>query len=304
MTESGWKAIIHDQDQYNHYTSQSIFYLRNQCKYLCKKSLERVLEDYERSTLRDCCINAINNINNFESANDLKFVASDNYNQCSLITCPSTIMRWYHNFNHKNNQCMINQYTNFSKKKSPQLLDNNPDTKEAIISYCNNNLGDLTSYTLQDFIINTCLPQILQKRKEEMNNPHLDIEFVMKENNIKQLCRQTVSKWLNLLVYKYCECKKSYYCDSHEKPENVQYRYAYIDRYLKRELKCYRQIQLSEEKYLEMLEEGAVFLGHYMNIRMIRMRIFLNFMLMIVSNLHVGHLGLTVIQLDLEVACQ
>ena len=57
LTESGWKAVIHDQDQFNYYTSHSIFHLRNQCKYICK-SLERVLEDYDSSTWRDCCKDA------------------------------------------------------------------------------------------------------------------------------------------------------------------------------------------------------------------------------------------------------
>ena len=51
------------------------------------------------------------------------------------------------------------------------------------------------------------------------------MEFIKKENNFKTLCRQTMANWLNLLWFRYRERKKSYYCDSNEKVENVIYRY-------------------------------------------------------------------------------
>ena len=66
---------------------------------------------------------------------------------------------------------------------------------------------------------------------------------------------------MNLLGCKYCECKKSYYRDSHKKPKTVAYRYSYMNKYLIREFRCYRQIQLSEETYKEMLENGDILSG-------------------------------------------
>ena len=66
---------------------------------------------------------------------------------------------------------------------------------------------------------------------------------------------------MNLLGYRYCERKKSYYCDSHEMPENIAYRCKYIDRYLEREFRCFRWIQITEEKYNEMINEGNIFTG-------------------------------------------
>ena len=55
------------------------------------------------------------------------------------------------------------------------------------------------------------------------------MEMIMKENNLKSVCRMTVDNWLKLPGFTYCERKKSYYCDSHEKPEVVAYRYKFID---------------------------------------------------------------------------
>ena len=170
-------------------------------------------------------------------------------------------MKWYKIFNHHNNQHFINPFCVNNKSKVPPFLDNNPDIKDAIIAHCNSNLLDLSICTLQEYIIGTCLPQLLTKRKKELGNPNLQIESIMKENNLKSVCCQTVGKWMNILGYRYCERKKSYYCDSHEKPENVAYKYKYIDRYLEQELRCFRWIQLTEQRYAELIDEGHLFNG-------------------------------------------
>ena len=87
------------------------------------------------------------------------------------------------------------------------------------------------------------------------------MEMIMKENNLKSVCRMTVDNWLKLLGFTYCERKKSYYCDSHEKPEVVAYRYKFIDQYLEREYRCYRWIQISRAKYEEMLNDNSSTFG-------------------------------------------
>ena len=143
----------------------------------------------------------------------------------------------------------------------PPFLDNNPDVKEAIIIYCNNNLINLTASEVQEFIISKCLPQLVQTRKEETNDNSITIDTILKENGLKSITVRAVSGWMNILGFRYCERKKSYYCDSHEKPETVAYRYKFIDRYLEHELRCYCWIQLSETKYQEMINNGLIFGG-------------------------------------------
>ena len=41
----------------------------------------------------------------------------------------------------------------------------------------------------------------------------------------------------------------------------MAYRYKFIDRYLERELRCFRWIQLTEKKYTELIDEGHLFNG-------------------------------------------
>ena len=95
-----------------------------------------------------------------------------------------------------------------TRKKYPPFLDNNPDIMEAIVSYCNSSLLDMSTYSVQEFIIGTCLPQLLEQRQKELNDPTIDMDFVKKENNISSLCKQTISNWLEILGFTYCQRKK------------------------------------------------------------------------------------------------
>ena len=260
LTENGWRNMIHDKDINNHYNNVAIFDIRNKAKYLAK-AIEIAIVSYDDIGWTACCDEAIKSVNKFECVNDLEVKETDIYNSRWCIKWSSTLMKWYREFNHHNNQHFINPYTAGAKKTLPTFIENNRDIKEAIIAYCNSNLLELTVASLQEFIITKCFPTLLETRKKELNNPHLTINFILHKNNIKNLCRQTVATWMNLLGFRYCERKKSYYCDSHEKPENVKYRYKYIDRYLEREFRCFRWIQISESEYLKMIEDGHVFCG-------------------------------------------
>ena len=260
LSENGWRNLIHDKDEFDKFSTTAIFDIRNKCKYI-SKALEFAIKNYSDCGWLQNCQSAISTIQEFESVDTEEFEKEDNYNCRWYITNPKTIMHWYHTFNHHNNQTFINQLSISDKVKYPPFLENNPDIREAIISFCNSNLLEMSTFTVQEYIIGTCLPQLLEQRRKELNNPQLQMEFIMKENNFSTVCRQTVGKWLNLLGFRYCERKKSYYCDSHEKPENVAYRYKYIDRYLEREFKCYRWIQMSKDKYQHLLDRGEVFCG-------------------------------------------
>ena len=102
-------------------------------------------------------------------------------------------MKWYSLYNHENNKYFINQFNSCFKKSLPPFLDNNPDVKEAIVTYCNNNLINLTASEVQEFIISTCLPQLVKTRKEEANNNSITIETILNENKLKSITGQTVS---------------------------------------------------------------------------------------------------------------
>lgn len=70
---------------------------------------------------------------------------------------------------------------------------------------------------------------------------------------------------MNILGFKYCQRKKGYYVDGHEKPATVEYRRKFVQRYLKYERRAHRwiQITLEESKKLEREEIIPVRSGYY-----------------------------------------
>ena len=75
---------------------------------------------------------------------------------------------------------------------------------------------------------------------------------VMRENQLRTFCMQTMTNWMHALDFKYDCRRKTYYVDGHEDPDVVQYRKEYVTKYMKDELCCFRWIQLKESEVERM----------------------------------------------------
>ena len=64
---------------------------------------------------------------------------------------------------------------------------------------------------------------------------------------------------MHALGFEYCNRKKTYYVDGHERPDNVAYRKEYIKRYFKYERRCFRWIQLPMSEVEELEKEDEFF---------------------------------------------
>ena len=210
LSESGWKHLLHDKDELNLFPPQSVWDIRNKCKYIAI-AIETALDSYDQHGWTICCEMAIKKIIDFEKTEHVEFIEDDTYNKRWNITSPKTLMKWYSLFNHQNSECFINQYNNCSTKTLPPFLENNSDVKDVIVAYCNNNLLNLTTLEVQEYVITKCLPELVEKRKVELCDDSITIEHIKKENNLKTICKQTITQWLNILGFRFCEKKKSYY---------------------------------------------------------------------------------------------
>ena len=82
---------------------------------------------------------------------------------------------------------------------------------------------------------------------------HVTTKDILQKYGLTMLSKSTATRWLNQLGYTYCERKKCYYNDNHEKEENVNYRMKFIHTYLfDYEFRAHRWIQLSEERVIEL----------------------------------------------------
>mmetsp|Transcript_26808 Transcript_26808/g.33053 ORF Transcript_26808/g.33053 Transcript_26808/m.33053 type:complete len:391 (+) Transcript_26808:1059-2231(+) len=78
------------------------------------------------------------------------------------------------------------------------------------------------------------------------------------ESGLKCLTTATLHKWLVNLGFKYETRKKTYYVDSHEKPENVKYRTNFIKRYFGYEMRAHRWISVSKNESDELIKKKEI----------------------------------------------
>ena len=199
LIQDAWRKLIDDEDNDNVYTNKDIFNVRRKAKYLFR-SLDEIVRNYETSTVTQSVSEAIKKIDEIESSCEI-----DDYE--NNVSC-KTIMKWYRTFNNRGN------FPNVIKIKSnsrlPPLIDANPDLKEAVVNFCNENLSTLSAELLHNYITETCIPALLKTRRNETNNPTMTIDELLRENQLKSLHPRTVNNWMAQLGFTYQPRKKTY----------------------------------------------------------------------------------------------
>ena len=76
--------------------------------------------------------------------------------------------------------------------------------------------------------------------------------------HLKTLNVKTIQNWMNRLGFKYEPRRKSYYVDSHETPENVEYRSKFISRYFAYELLAHRWYSITLEERNTMVNNNDI----------------------------------------------
>ena len=101
------------------------------------------------------------------------------------------------------------------------------------------------------------IPKLVENEKCETDNADLTREMVLAKYRIKTFCIRTLYNWMETLGFKYSTRRKTYYVDGHERPDNVEYRKLYIQRYFRNERRCFRWISLpiDEAEKLELEDE-------------------------------------------------
>ena len=76
--------------------------------------------------------------------------------------------------------------------------------------------------------------------KKDRSNDEYDSEILKKEFRLKTLSHQTVFNWTIKLGFKYEPRKQFHYVDTHESPENIQYRLEFIKLYFEHDIRRFR----------------------------------------------------------------
>ena len=216
-----WKLLVDDFDNQSLCSAFDIHSIQMKCKYLAL-ALKYALEEMPNRTWLQCCRRAIDTINDLQGVKQIKD--------------PNTIRKWHHIFRMHNESFPNPQVRRRGGKVLlPPILDKNPDFRDAVVNYCNDNLEGLCSEGILTFVHEKALPALLEKVRQELDDPEYSQEQLLHDNTLTKLSVPTVYHWLKVLGYKYEVRKKCYYVDNHEKPETKLYRKKWTERYLKYE---------------------------------------------------------------------
>ena len=193
-----WKKLIADEDTDELYSQKAIHKLRYRYKYLFH-TLDILIQKYHNTSITACAELAISRIEEFETSSQV-----DDIN--NTIT-PKTVMKWFKTYN------VLGKFPNAHRPNGkvilPPSLENNPDIKDAVLRFCNENLSILTGELLHDYIREKCLPALLQTQKTETDNQCMTMSDLYKENQLKMFHPRTVNNWMLLLGFKYSPQKKT-----------------------------------------------------------------------------------------------
>jgi hypothetical protein len=130
----GWKCVLEDRDSTQTCSSFQIYSIQIRCRYLAialRIALKKMGQGPGRATWLECCLEAMNTVNEFNNSTYIKF--------------HGTIRKW-HLWFRRNGECFPNPNTHKKdgKKTLPRLLEENPDLKDAIVYYAQEHLHKLS----------------------------------------------------------------------------------------------------------------------------------------------------------------
>ena len=181
------------------------------------------------------------------------------YNNANLWISSRTLMQWFRDFRYNQEK-----FPNIPKKRSmlvrlPPFFDLNPNLKDKFLQYAKENISILSPNLMMQYVTDELIPLLVEQEKKELDDEEITKEEVMKSYRLKTICIRTICNWMDKLGFKFSVRKKTYYVDGHERPDNVQYRKEYLQRYFSYEFRCFRWIRLPVVEVEELEKKDEIF---------------------------------------------
>jgi len=147
---------------------------------------------------------------------------------------------------------------NLTTQREPKLFSFFPESIGMIKVFCNKQIkgGSMSTDAVTSEIRSVILPKLYDNLLIEAGDskdmmPGYD--ELLRMLDLKTLSISTVWRWLILLGYKYCENKRNYYTDGHEREDVIKDRNSrFLVKYFKNERRTYRWVQLTNEQAIDL----------------------------------------------------
>ena len=188
---NGWKCVLEDLDSTETCSPFQIHNIQIKCRYIVialRIALRKMGRGAGGATWLDCCQEAMTTVNDFNNTTYIKY--------------HHTIQVW-HLLYRRNGECFPNPNTHKKdgKKTLPLILEANPDLKDAILYYARDHLHELSTSLLYHYLHEEALPALVEKKKDELANPHYNKDDLLIEHHLTKLTLRTVYKWMERLGF-------------------------------------------------------------------------------------------------------
>ena len=252
-----WKSVVsnYDDEDANDYSDAFKSVIRNKATYLAMVfylSLDYYDKIPDFMKIIEMAINKVGD------AHLVEFLPNDKKCKSNYIVRKGSVrsvfdwFRYYRN----NNDTLANLVV--QKTSIPPILDYNPDLHQNVLSFCRHNINNLSIESLQHHLYTNALPALAESIKKEQQLETFELSHLLEQYGLKNLSLPTVQRWMKKLGFKYEMRKKTYYVDSHDSNENIEYRTKFVERYFAYELLAHRWYCIPAAKRDKMVEEGKI----------------------------------------------
>jgi len=112
-----------------------------------------------------------------------------------------------------------NPLVTLGKVPEPPIFNLYLDMKELIQEFCLHNLVNMTLEKVQDFVKTIAIPECICRDGSNMSE-----EAFLKQCGLNNVSKKpTIHRWMKILGFSYCDHRKTYYVDGHEREDVVKY---------------------------------------------------------------------------------
>ena len=153
------------------------------------------------------------------------------------------------------------------------FLQDNPDAGETIKTFIWKNLDGITVQQVMEYIHQTVLLNVAghfldveegtEAAQEQIEGLHEGIlsisrKEVLKFYGLESISHSTVYRWMLCLGMTYCERKKKFYVDGHERKDVVMSQWSFVKHYLEKEIQMYCWIQIPRRDAEILIQKGEI----------------------------------------------
>jgi len=243
QTVEGYRNLIFGRDPGDECTAYQVYEVRQKSALLCTAYIFARDQMGNKVKWESCCQ---------QSCSYLNICGIEQTTDWQVLKRWNIAFRTKEYFNHPN------PHVATGKLPQPLFLEAFPFIKRHIRDFCLSDLANMSIDKVRNYVLCDAIPYCMMKDSITDDEK----ESFLKRYGLRTMSQSTIYCWMtSILGFSYCDRKKTYYVDGHEREDVVLYRNEFCKRYLTvYEPRCMRWLQLPKAvacQYPELKDSGG-----------------------------------------------